>query len=331
MSALLQRCHSLSLFATALLALAVVVAALPVSAQDWPARPVRIVNSFAPGGAADFLARIVADHLTGAFKQQFFVEGRPGAGGAIAVQTVANAEPDGYNFVITTVSLLTILPVMNPKIGYRPLEDLTNIAYIAGSPIVLTVNPASGLKALADLVALGKKSGKPLTYSSSGLGSNGQLIAETFGQVAGIKVEHVPYKGASQGLMDLVGGHIDFAAQTVSSSAGQIRGGGLFALAHTASERLPEYPEVPTFKEAGYDIVTTNWFALSGPARLPRDIAEKVNRAVVEAMKRPDVQQKLRSDGLVSSPLGLDAFTAFVAAESARWKPVVERAGLVGK
>lgn len=315
--------------AASLLAL-VALLAQPLSAQEWPARPVRIVNSFAPGGAADFLARIVADQLSTTFKQQFFVEGRPGAGGAIAVQAVAGAEPDGYNFVITTVSLLTILPVMNPKIGYDPLKDLTNVAYIAGSPIIFTVNPNSGVRTLADFVALGRR-GKALAYSSSGLGSNGQLVAETFAQMASIKVEHVPYKGASQGLMDLVGGHIDFASQTLSSSAGQIRGGALFPLVHSADARLPEYASVPTFKESGYDIATTNWFALSGPPRLPRAIADKVNRAVVEAMQRPEVQQKLRSDGLVSQPLGLEAFGAFVAAESARWRPVVERAGLVGK
>ena len=199
------------------------------------------------------------------------------------MQAVANSEPDGYNFVVTTVSLLTILPVMNPKIGYDPLKDLTNVAYIAGSPIVFTVNPASGIKTLADFVALGRTSGKPLTYSSSGLGSNGQLIAETFGQVASIKVEHVPYKGASQGLMDLVGGHINFAAQTLSSSAGQIRGAALLPLALTANERLPEYPAVPTFKEAGYDISTTNWSALSGPARLP---ATSPKRSIAPWSKR---------------------------------------------
>ncbi|MCC6777211.1 MAG: tripartite tricarboxylate transporter substrate binding protein [Hyphomicrobiales bacterium] len=307
-----------------------VTLAQPLSAQEWPARPVRILNSFAPGGAADFLARIVADHLSATFKQQFFVEGRPGAGGAIAVQAVATAEPDGYNFVITTVSLLSILPVMNPRIGYDPVKDLTNVAYIAGSPIIFTVNPSSGIKTLADFVALGRR-GKALSYSSSGVGSNGQLVAEIFSQLASIKVEHVPYKGASQGLMDLVGGHIDFASQTLSSSSGQIRGGGLFPLVHSADTRLPEYPDVPTFKEGGYDIATSNWFALSGPPRLPRDIAGKVNRAVVDAMQKPDVQQKLRSDGLVSQALGLDAFGSFVAAESARWKPVVERAGLAGK
>src|SRR5437588_270533 len=137
--------------------------AIPAAAQEWPARPVRIVNTFAPGGAADILARIVADHLSHALKQQFFVETRAGAGGVIGVQTVANAEPDGYNFVITTLSLTVIAPFINPKIGYDPLKDLTHIGYIAGSPILFIVSAKSDVKTLAEFVAKSRTSAKPLT------------------------------------------------------------------------------------------------------------------------------------------------------------------------
>jgi tripartite-type tricarboxylate transporter receptor subunit TctC len=188
------------------LAAAHVIHAVPAAAQAWPAKPVRIVNTFAPGGAADVLARMVAESLTNALGQQFFVETRAGAGGVIGVQSVAHAEPDGYNFVITTMSLLVIGPITNPKIGFDPFKDLINIAFIAGSPIVFVVNPSKGIKTLKDFVDYAKNSTVPLTYSSSGVGSNGQLVAETFAQRAGIRVEHVPYKGAAQGLTDLVGG-----------------------------------------------------------------------------------------------------------------------------
>src|SRR5258708_16767664 len=153
-------------------------------AEDWPVRPVRIVNTFAAGGAADILARTVADQLTTAFGQQFFVETRAGAGGAIGVQSVVNTPPDGYNFVITNVSLLALAPTSNPKLGYDPPRDLTNIAYIAGSPVVLSVNAASGMKTLANFVAKAKASDKPLTYSSSGVGSMGHLVGELFAQTA---------------------------------------------------------------------------------------------------------------------------------------------------
>lgn len=264
------------------------IPALPASAETWPSRPVRIVNTFAAGGAADILARLVADNLTSTFGQQFFVETRAGAGGVIGVQSVAHAEPDGYNFVITTMSLLVIGPISNPRIGYDPFKDLTNIAFIAGSPIVFVVNPKKGIKTLAEFVDYAKKSPNPLTYSSSGVGSNGQLVAETFALKTGIKVEHVPYKGAAQGLTDLVGGHIDFSAQTLSSASALVRGGALLALAHGGNQRMPDYPDVPTFKEAGYDLVSTNWFALAGPARLPADIRDKVNHAITAAMAKPD-------------------------------------------
>src|SRR5262249_8427149 len=151
-----------------------------------------IVNTFAVGGAADILARTVADYLSTAFGQQFFVETRAGAAGSIGVQTVIASPPDGYKFVITNLSLLALLPTSNPKPRFDPKRDLTNVAYIAGTPIVLSVNPARGFRTLADFLSYGKSSAKPLTYSSSGVGSNGHLLTETFAQKTGIRVEHVP-------------------------------------------------------------------------------------------------------------------------------------------
>jgi tripartite-type tricarboxylate transporter receptor subunit TctC len=303
-----------------------------VSAQEWPTRPVRIVSVFAPGGTADILARIVAEHLSGVFRQQFFVEARLGAGGAIGVQSVAQAEPDGYNFVISSSGALVIAPIVSPKIGYDPLRDLTNVAYVAGSPIVFTVNPALGVRTLPELVAHGKKSSAPLTYSSSGVGSHGQLGAELFAQKAGIKIEHIPYKGASQSLMDLVAGHIVFSSQTLSSSSALMRGGKLLALAHTADRRLPDYPDLPTVGEAGYpDLVSTTWFALSGPAKLPKEIAEKVNREVIRGLSKPDVQQRLRQDGLLTEAMSPEQLKSYIEAEIARWRPVIEKVGLVGQ
>jgi tripartite-type tricarboxylate transporter receptor subunit TctC len=303
----------------------------PSSAQDWPNRPVRLVNTFAAGGTADVLARLVADNLTAAFKQQFFVETRAGATGLIGLRSVLNAEPDGYNFVLSTQSLLVTIPIMNPGVGYDPVRDLTNIGYIGGSPIVFLVSPSSGIKTFADFMARARKSDKPLTFSSSGLGGNGHLMTEFFGQTANIKVEHVPYKGASQGLMDLIGGHIDFSAQTVSSAASYTRSGTLIALASTAEERLAEYPDLPTLKELGYpDLVATTWFSISAPAKLPHDIAEKVNHEMMRTMALPAVQQQMQRDGLITKNMTIDEFGKFITFETTRWKPVIERAGLVG-
>ena len=304
----------------------------PASAQGWPTKPVRIVNTFAPGGAAEFLARTIADGLTKSFGQQFFVETRAGAAGQIGVQSVMATPPDGYNFVITNVSMLVLAPISNPKTGYDPLRDLTNIAYIAGSPIVLSVNAKSGIKTPEDFFSFAKKSDKPLTYSSSGVGSSGQLFGEQLSQRLNVKFEHVPYKGAAQGLMDLVGGHIMFSLQTVTSSAALLRGGALNPVALTAKERMPDFADVPTFKELGYpDLVSTTWFALSGPAGLPNDILQKVNGDIAKTMSRPDIQQRMRQEGMVTDPLSPEQLRQLIVSESAVFRPIIEKAGLIEK
>jgi tripartite-type tricarboxylate transporter receptor subunit TctC len=301
------------------------------AAQAWPNKPVRIVNTFAPGGSADYLARIVGDHLTRAFGQQFFIETRSGAGGAIGVAFVANSPPDGYNFAITTMSLLVIIPMTNPNSGYHPTKGLTNVAHIGGSPIVLVVNPSRGLKTrtIQEFVELAKKSPNPLTYSTSGLGSNGQLVAETFAARIGAKFEHIPYKGASQSLADLVGGHVDFSAQTLSSSSAMIRAGTLLPLVIGSGERLAEYSDVPTFRESGYDMVGANWFSLSAPANLPKDILDKVNAEIVRLVSTPEVAQRLRRDGLVPETFTPTQFAKFIEAETEFWRPAIERSGLI--
>jgi tripartite-type tricarboxylate transporter receptor subunit TctC len=310
---------------------AALLSAASAQAEDWPTRPVRIVNTFAAGGAADILARLVADAPTKAFHQQFFVETRAGAGGVIGVQSVVNTPPDGYNFVITNVSLLALDPTTKPHLGFDPNRDLVNIAYIAGSPVVISVNPKSGMKTLADFVARAKAS-KPLTYSSSGVGSMGQLVAELFARKAGIRFEAIPYKGASQGLADLVGGHIAFSSQTVSSTSAQLKAGALLGLAHTGKARMADYPAIPTFTELGYpDVASTIWFSLSAPAGLPADIVDKVNREIERAMSTPEAQQRLRQLGLIAEPMTVAAFNDLVKRETARWKPVIEELGLVEK
>jgi tripartite-type tricarboxylate transporter receptor subunit TctC len=303
--------------------------ATPAAAQsNWPTKPVRLVNTVAPGGTADVLARLVADQLSAAFKQQFFVETRAGATGLIGLRSVISTDPDGYNLVLSTQSLLVTLPIINPTIGYNPVRDLTNIAYIGGSPIVFLVNPSGGIKTFSDFVNRGRE--RPLTYSSSGLGGNGHLMTEFFGQRANVKVEHVPYKGASQGLVDLIGGHIAFSSQTVSSAAGYMRSRTLLALANTADQRLRDYPDLPTLKELGYpDLVASTWFSISAPAKLPPEIAERINQAIVAGLSTPAVQDRLERDGLLTQPMSMPEFHRFIEFEAARWKPVIERAGLV--
>jgi tripartite-type tricarboxylate transporter receptor subunit TctC len=281
-----------------------------------------MVNTFAAGGTADVLTRLVADQLSATFKQQFFVETRAGAAGTIGVKSVADSAPDGYNFALTNITHLVLAPISNPKLGYDPKRDLTNIGYVAGSPIVLSVSANGSIKTLKDFIEQGR-AGKALTYSSSGVGSSGQLVAEDFAKKAGIKIEHVPYKGASQGLTDLAGGHIVFAAL--------VRGGQLRAIAHSNATRMPDFPEVPTLKESGYDVVATTWFSISGPANLPKDITEKVNREIARAVSNPDAQARLQRDGMIAHIMSVDELSKYIDAETTRWRPVLDQLGLIGK
>ena len=301
------------------------------SAQEWPARPVRIINTFAPGGAADQLARIAADHLSVAFKQQFFVETRAGAAGVIGMQAVAAAEPDGYTFGVSTLSLAVIIPLTNAKAGYDPIKDFTPVAYMAGTPIVFVVSQKSDVRTLKDFVAKARASAKPLTYGSSGLSSAGQMVAQSFAMKTNLEFEIIPYKGASQSIVDVVANHIDFATPTVTSASGQLRGGTVTGVAVSAQQRLADYPDVPTFRELGYDVVATNWFALAGPAGLPADIVAKVNREINAAMAKSASQQRMREDGMLVAPMDASALRKFVEDEGVRWKPVIERAGLIEK
>jgi tripartite-type tricarboxylate transporter receptor subunit TctC len=309
-------------------ALGVTDASAGTSPESWPTHPVRIVNTFAVGGAADILARIAADQLTKTFGQQFYVETRDGAGGVIGVNEVVHAAPDGYNFVVTTLSLTAINPLINSKIGYDPFKDLTHVAYLAGSPLVFITSAKSDVKSLKDFVAKAKTSAKPLTYGVSGLASVGQVAAESFAQIADLKFQVIPYKGASQSQIDVVAGNIDFATPTVTSATPQLNGGTVTPLAQTGGERLADYPNVPTFKELGYDLVTINWFGLAGPAGLPADIAQKVNRAINAGMAMPENQARIRQQGMIVAPMDVKAFDAFVKSEASRLRPVILKAGI---
>lgn len=303
--------------------------AAPVAADDWPSRPVRVVSTFAAGGTADILARIVAEHLSSAFKQQFFVEVRAGAGGQIGVRSVMESAPDGYNLAITNVSHLVLHPRTRADVTYNPQTDLTNIAFVGGSPVVMSANPKSGFKSLRDFIERGKT--QRLSYSSSGLGSMGHLVAVNFVNLTNIQAEHVPYKGASQGLTDLVGGHIVWSSQTVSSTATYLRAKSLQGLAVTTAKRMPDWPDLPTMKEQGVDLEASIWFALSGPAKLPPAIVKKLNEEIVRGLAKPEIAERFKRDGLIAEAMSPEQLARFIDSEAKVWGPVVKAAGLEAK
>jgi tripartite-type tricarboxylate transporter receptor subunit TctC len=299
-----------------------------VFAQAWPTKPVRIIAPFAPGGSADTLGRVVAQKLTESLKENFVVENRPGAGGVIGSEAVAKAAPDGYTLLVSGVASHAVAPALPRGTPYDPVKDFTHIALFGGPPAVLVVNPNVPAKDLKEFVALLKKEPGKYSYGSPGNGTHGQLVAELFKQLAGVDMQHVPYKGASGAITDLIAGHIPAASTTLSTAAGQIHGGKARALALSTANRLPDYPDVPTYAEMGYkDLVAVIWFSLSGPAGLPSEIVEKLNAEVRKALDSPDARNRLRPEGIEPGKLTAAEFTRFVETEVKRWAPVVKASG----
>lgn len=296
--------------------------------QSWPDKPVRIIAPFAPGGTADTLGRLIAQKLTESLKETFVVENRPGAGGALGSEVVAKAVPDGYTLVVSGIASHVLAPAIQGT-PYDPVRDFTHIALFGGPPAVLAVNPSLKVKDLREFVALAKSKPKTLTYGSPGNGTQGQLVAELFKHHAGIDMLHVPYKGASAAVADLIAGHISAVSTTLTTASGQIRSGRAVGLAISSEARLPEFPDVPTFAEMGYpEIVATVWFSLSGPANLPPEIVSRLNSEVNRALQLAEVRERLKTEGIVPpKPMDAKAFTAFVAAEVKRWGPIVKASG----
>ena len=312
------------------LALLLATSAAPAQ-EDWPNRPVQVIVPFAAGGSGDVLARVVAQYLTSSLKQQFVVENRPGGGGIIGTKQFLSQPADGYSIGMSSLSTMSLVPVINSNAGYEPDKDFAHIAYIGGSPVVLAANPQTGVRTLAEFIAYSNSPGKSFTFASSGVGSDGQLWGELIASSTRVKAEHVPYKATAQALSDLVAGHVQFSTFTLSSTSPFLHAKSLNGIAVTAPERMSEFPELPTFKELGKpDLVGTTWFALSGPLGMSKDIVNRINQAVQMAVATPEGQARFRRDGIIAQPLNADEFTRFVAAENVRWKSLIERVGLVG-
>jgi len=314
---------SLLRLATACLCAATLVA--PAHAQDWPAKPVKIVVPFAAGGSSDQLARLLAGELNATFKQQFFIENRAGSAGALGSAQVARAEPDGYTFVNAGSGPHLTGPAINPNIGYDPLNDFTHIAMEAADSFVFVAGSALGVKSIAELVALAHT--KPLTSASPGPGSLGQLILERFKRRAGVDIQHVP--APNSGMNEVLGNHISLTLTTLLTAGEMIRSGKVVPLAVTSARRHPAYPDIPTFAEQGFpDTRGDTWFWLAGPKNLPANIVGKLNAEI----RRINKTAKMRAhfDKLALSTLDLDpaAVAKFVADEYALWAPLAREAGL---
>src|SRR5229473_3428948 len=311
-----------------LASLPILLVSFAALAQPYPARPVKIIVPFGPGGSADTLGRLVGAKLADQLKESFVVENKGGAGGVVGSELVAKAPPDGYTLVVSGIASHVIAPLLPGGTPYDPLNDFTHIALFGGPPAVFAVNPSVPARDLKEFVSLAKEKPGALTYGSPGNGTQGQLVAELFKRLAGIDVLHVPYKGASAAVTDLMAGQITAVSTTLSTAAGQIRAGRARALAISAAQRLPDYPDVPTFAEMGYpDLVATVWFSLSGPAGLPPEVVSRLNEEVRRALELPETRERVKHDGILPNRLDAKEFTAFVSDELRRWGPIVRASG----
>jgi tripartite-type tricarboxylate transporter receptor subunit TctC len=295
------------------------------SAADWPTKPVRIISPTSAGGASDSFARMLADGFGDMFGQRFYVENRVGAGGLIGVAAAANAEPDGSTLVISGVAYTVIAPSASRNPGFDPMRDLTHIAYLGGPPNAFVVNPSIGVRSLAELIEYARRTGT-LNYGSAGVGTLGHFIAERFSREASVPMQHIPNRGGSTAMMDLVAGTVGMVSTTWSSALGQIRGGQVIPIVVSSEARLAEAPQVPTLKELGYPtLAALTWFGLSGPARMPRDVVEKVNHAVSEVLRRPAVRERIQRDAIETRTMSPEEYTAYMASELQSWGPLAKQ------
>lgn len=300
--------------------------AASVHAQDakWPERPVKIVVPYAPGGSSDLLGRLAAQGLTEAFKQSFVIENRAGAGGIIGSQQVAKAAPDGYTLVVSGVGSHVIAPLENPK-AFDPLKDFTHIAMLGGPPIVLAVNADLPITDLKSFIAYANRNKTGLSWGSPGKGTHGYLIGEAFEQITKTPMEHVAYKGAAPAVADLLAGHIPASFTTLSTASTHIQSGKLRAIAVTASKRLPDFPNVPTFAELGYPKLTSvTWFSLSGPAGMPAPLVTRLNAEVRKIMHSKHAQDQLAKASMETFDWDAPRFQLYVADEIKRWAPMIK-------
>jgi tripartite-type tricarboxylate transporter receptor subunit TctC len=310
--------------------LAVVLAALAAfaaEAQTYPAKPVKIVVGFAPGGGSDFAARVVAQQLTERLKSQVIVENKPGAGSLIGAEFVIKSAPDGYTLLLTPASY-TVNPSVY-KLSFDPLNDITPIAQISKGPYVVAVHPSVPAKTLKELVDYAKANPGKLSYASSGNGAHIHVATEYLLYTAGINIVHVPYKGSGPALNDTVGGQVQMIFGSVATALQYVKSGRLRPLAVTTPKRIAAAPDVPTVAESGYPgWEVTNWHGLVGPKGLPKDIVQRLNKEINVAVHSEELKKVLSSDGLEPAGGTPEEFAALLKAEVARWAQVVKRANI---
>jgi len=301
---------------------------MPSAAQGWPSKPIRLVVPFPAGGGTDIVARDVSNKITSLSKWGFVVDNKPGSGGNLGIDTVAKAPADGHTLVIGQTSNLAINPTLYSKLPYQPLSDLSPIGLIGHAPLVLVVAQSSPYRSLAEVIKAAKAQPQALNYATSGNGTVAHLATELLQREAGVELTHVPYKGATQGLNDVIGGQIQLFVSSVPTLMGQIRTGKLRPIAVTSAKRTDDLPQVPTVAESGYKgFEAATWFGLLGPARLPAARVAALNSELNKALASSDLRKRLEDQGLDITPGTPDQFAKLIRGDIVKWGRVVKESG----
>jgi len=311
--------------ATSVLLVAAVLTATAHAQSAWPTKPVKIVVTFPPGGAPDTLARVLAEKW-GSLGQPITVDNKPGAGGNIGSDFVAKSPADGATLLVGTVGTHAINAALYDKMPYNHMKDFTPITFLASTPNLLVVNNTVPAKTVKELIELAKKS--PLSFGSSGSGTSIHLSGELFNTMAGVKMQHIPYKGRAQAVPDLLGGRIQMIFDNMPSALPLVKAGEVRAIAVTSATRSPAAPNIPTVAESGLPgFEATSWFALYAPAGLPKDVQARINAETARVMALPDVREKLANLGLEVATGTPEALATFMQAETTKWAKVVKESG----
>lgn len=312
----------------ALCALAALATQPAIAQQAYPSKPIKLMVGFAPGGSGDIAARLVAEKLTQELKQPVIVENRPGAGGNIGAELVARAAPDGYTLLVSSTGQIVINPSLYKKMSINPMNDLAPIILIQNEHNLMVVNPSIPAKTLKEFVAYAKSVSTPITFASPGQGSPAHLAGELMNQAAGLKMLHVPYKGSSAAVSDLLAGHVVMAIDNMPALLPQVKAGKLRALAVASAHRAAAAPDIPTMDEAGLaGYVVPAWKGLMAPAGTPKPIIDKLNAAVRKMLTMPDVRQRMIDIGAEPAGGTPEKFAELIKADTAKWAAVVKSTG----
>jgi len=305
-----------------------VAAPAVLAADNYPSRPIRIITPAQPGGTTDYLARLLAAHFTQVWKQQAIVDNRGSASGVNGAEITKNSAPDGYTLILIPTNH-TVNASLYAKLPYDSIKDFTPVSLAGSSPLVVAVHPSLPVKNIKELISFAKARPGQVTYGSAGVGSSGHLAGVLFDSLTGTSLTHIPYKGMSLAVTDLIGGQVSTTFGTSLSVVPHVRSGRLRALATTGTGRMLALPDVPTVAEQGVTGYEAGlWYGFVGPARIPADIVKRLNTEIVAVLALPEIRERLLGQGVEARPTTPEEFARLIASDIARWAVVVKRAGL---